>query len=83
MTDDAYWVKIYPTVIRNRMLTISLNKSAGKLQLFNANGAMVFERSLANVSGTVAIPLPSLSKGLYFVQVSGENGVKREKVIIE
>ncbi len=83
MPDGANWVKIYPTVIRNGMVNISLGAPANKLQLFNANGVMVFEKSLANASGTTAVPLPPLGKGLYFVQVIGDNGVKREKVIIE
>jgi len=75
-------IRIYPTVIWNGILNISLAQSAIKLQLFNADGIVVFEKNMKDVSGTIAIRLPSLNKGLYFVQVTGKNGIKREKIII-
>lgn len=76
-------IKIYPTVIRNGILNISLTQPAFALQLVNANGAVVFKKNLSGVFGTTTIALPVLSKGLYFVQVTTENGVKRKKVMIE
>ena len=83
MPDAGTGIRIYPTVIRNGILNLDLPGGADKVQVFSAGGTRVFERSLAGVSGTTAIALPSLGKGLYFVQVLYNNGVKREKVMIE
>ena len=82
-TDADQTIKIYPTVIQNRILNISVAQPVVTLQLINANGAVVFEKNLKGTLGTTAINLPFLGKGLYFVQVIREKGLKREKVVIE
>ncbi len=76
-------IKIYPTIIQNGILNVSLTQPATSLQLINANGAVVFKKNLIGVLGTKVINLPPLAKGMYFVQVTEQNGLKQEKIVIE
>jgi len=76
-------IKIYPTLIRDHVLNISLAKRANKLQLVNSSGAVVFERSLENISGSSMMNLPILSPGIYVARVILDDGVVTEKLVIE
>ena len=76
-------ITIYPTIIRNGILNVKFTQPLTTLQLINANGAVVYKKNLKGVSGTTAISLPSLPKGLYYVQIIGDKSVKKEKVVIE
>ncbi|MFN2438737.1 MAG: T9SS type A sorting domain-containing protein, partial [Chitinophagaceae bacterium] len=75
--------KIYPTVIRDGVINLILNSPADKMQLMNSNGSMVFEKSLKNIPGTSAITLPSLARGVYWVQIMDNNKVERHKIVIQ
>ena len=75
--------KIYPTVINNGILNIQTETPASKLQIISTNGAMVFKKELNAFTGTTAISIPQFSKGIYIVQLHMNDGIKREKIIIE
>jgi len=76
-------IKIYPTVIRDGTVNIILNAPADKMQITNSTGGRVFEKNLKNVTGTSAIILPPLAKGIYWIQVISGNGVEKTKIIIQ
>ncbi len=76
-------ITIYPSIIRNGILNVTFTQPAITLQLINGNGAVVFEKNVKGVWGTTAISLPSLAKGLYYVQVIGKKSLKKQKVVIE
>jgi len=76
-------IKIYPSVVRNGIINIETDRPVNKLQLVNMSGAVVFQKDLTGVSGTTAIQLPQLAKGMYFAQVIGNFEVIKEKVLIE
>jgi len=80
-SDDDQRIKIYPTVITNGVVHIRSLRPAGKLQLFDSRGIVVFERALNNTAAQV-IHLPSLPRGIYIVQISGEK-ITREKIIVQ
>lgn len=81
---SGHGVKIYPTVIRNGSMNLSLSVTARKMQIVNTNGSMVFEKDLRNAGiGSTTVSLPALAKGIYFVQVMTEEGIIREKILIE
>jgi glucose/arabinose dehydrogenase len=81
-SNDGGALKIYPTVITDRTLNITLAVPASKLQLINSNGSVVFERSLNNSVGATIINLPTLSKGMYVVQIIGVKAITRSKIIV-
>ncbi|HEX2608366.1 MAG TPA: PQQ-dependent sugar dehydrogenase [Flavisolibacter sp.] len=76
-------IQIYPTVIRNRELTLRLSQNTARVQLVNSTGSIVFDKTLKDISGTSILQLPNLAKGFYVVQVQAGNEVKKTKVTIE
>jgi glucose/arabinose dehydrogenase len=75
-------VSVYPTVINNGILNLSFSVPAGKLQVMNSNGAVVFEKHLNNSTGAAAINLPSLPKGIYLVKTYTKGEASTSKIII-
>ncbi len=82
LPDAEKSLRIYPTIINNRVLTITSSDPVQQLQLLNNNGAVVFEKNYSSRIGASAVNLPALAKGMYVVQVIGPKGVKRQKIII-
>ncbi|HZH97054.1 MAG TPA: PQQ-dependent sugar dehydrogenase, partial [Flavisolibacter sp.] len=76
-------IKIYPTIVRNGLLTIDIAQALQKAQVINTSGSVVFEKDLRQLSGTTTIPLPRLARGVYVVQVVGEGVMKRERIVVE
>ena len=75
--------RIYPTVVRDRIINLSLEQPAGLLRVINTNGSRVFEKNLNNASGSLTVSLPHLNRGIYFVQVYMKGEIKTEKIIVE
>ena len=75
--------KIYPTIINTGILNIQTETPVSKLQIISANGAIVFQKNLNGFTGTTAISIPAFSKGIYIVQLHMDDGIKREKIIIQ
>lgn len=82
-SNDGKKLRIYPTLITDRVLNLSLQLPADKLQLVNTSGAVVFEKNLANLTGATAINLPALLKGLYIVRIIGKDKMEQEKIVID
>ncbi|HVE60494.1 MAG TPA: PQQ-dependent sugar dehydrogenase [Chitinophagaceae bacterium] len=80
-TEDR--TKISPTVIKDGVINLILNSPADKLQLVNSNGSKVFEKNLKNILGTSALTLPSLARGVYWVQIISNNKVEQHKIVIQ
>lgn len=71
--------KIYPNPASN-ILNISLLKSAD-VKLIDIAGRVVYEQKAA--TGSHTIQLNELSKGLYFVQLTYQNNIETQKIIIK
>ncbi|MGZ5191561.1 MAG: T9SS type A sorting domain-containing protein, partial [Flavisolibacter sp.] len=76
-------VKMFPTLIRNGLLNLSVSGTARKLQLVNSNGAIVYEKNLIGFSGASSIQLPALTRGSYIARIILNDGVVHEKLVIE
>ncbi len=76
-------IKIYPTIITNGILNIQTETPASKLQIISSNGVIVFQKELNAFTGTTTIFIPQFLKGIYIVQLHLNDGIKREKIIIE
>jgi len=77
-------MRIYPTVINNGMLNLDLNgKSPNVLRVINSNGTVVYKKDIKNTSSTLNLPLPPLSKGVYIVELVGDDILQRDKIIIQ
>lgn len=75
-------VKIYPTVTGDGSIQIDLKKPVNNIQLLNSSGALVYQKNMQGLSGTIPVMLPALPKGLYVMKVNGINFVAKEKIII-
>ena len=80
---DKGVVKMFPTLIRNGLLNLSVSGTARKLQLVNSNGAIVYEKNLVGFTGASSIQLPSLSRGCYIARMIMNDGVVQEKLVID
>jgi glucose/arabinose dehydrogenase len=76
-------VKIYPSVITNGVLNISLPTSANMLQLVDINGAVVFKQNLTGNPVELSLKLPQLAKGMYTVNILMDKEVKTSKIVIQ
>lgn len=72
-------IRIYPNPVQNS-LHLDLNLiTAKQIQIYDMNGRLV--RELFNISSHTQIDVTSLQKGLYFMQISTENGILIKKFI--
>ncbi len=76
-------IKIYPTIVRDGIINIVSNRPVEKIQVTNNIGSKVFEKNLKTLSGATAIVLPSLAKGIYWVQVITGNNLEKYRIIIQ
>ena len=75
-------IRIYPTIIKNGLLTLELTQPAKRMQVVSSAGTVVYEQTLP-VAGAITVSLPPLSKGVYFVVIATGEGVKRERIVIQ
>jgi len=76
-------VTIYPTVLQNRKLELNANTPVENLKLYDAGGKEIYFNNLHGGQGYFSIQLPNLAKGMYFVNIRGDNYNKTEKIIIQ
>lgn len=75
-------IKIYPTVIIDRILNLTSSIPAEKLQLINSNGAVVLEKNMKGIVGATIINLPALPKGMYVVTIVTQSETTNQKIIV-
>ena len=85
----AMWnsLKIYPNPAQ-QFLNIefeNLSKQQVQFTMINTLGQKIFEQSETVVNGfyTKHISLADFAKGIYFLQVNGENGSRQIKIVVE
>lgn len=78
-------VRVYSTVINNRILQIESNGSMLHLvKLFSSNGMLVYKKEISGLQGTITCALPvSLAGGMYFVEIAGNGIAVRERVLLQ
>lgn len=84
---DAF--SIYPNPVQGKQFTLQykgLSRETIRLQLFNSSGQVVFSNSWIHPGGqtsqTVELPV-SLSKGMYYLQLSGNNRSESRSLVIQ
>ncbi len=77
---------VQPNPARNfTTVFFNANYANCSLSLTNADGKVVYTKTLQAVSKgtTEMVSLTSLSKGVYFLRITSEQGVQTEKVVVE
>jgi hypothetical protein len=75
-------LKIYPPIISNSILLITLTEPASSLQLIDESGLIVFERTLINRTGATSIHLAASAKGIYIMKLIAKDKEACDKAIV-
>ncbi len=77
-------IKIYPNPSQGALYIESKN-NVGMMEysLLNSLGQSVSSLHFDNFEGTIRIATESLSKGIYFLHLSGDKGTTTQKIVIE
>jgi glucose/arabinose dehydrogenase len=76
-------VVVYPTVVSNGMLNIVSGDPVMQLDLYGTDGKRVFGKNINGQSGYMSVSLPSVSKGVYYLRISGRESQQTKKIIIQ
>ncbi len=74
---------VYPTLVQNNQINILLDGNYQNIRILDMRGKIVLQQIITNPTGTYKLLLPSISKGIYMVQLIGNGEVKQEKIIVE
>ena len=75
---------VYPSVITNSVINIFINDPFDALQVVSLNGNVMLRQNLSGKTGRINVPLsPTLSTGMYVVQLSNKQRTITQKVIIQ
>ncbi|MBL7738785.1 MAG: PQQ-dependent sugar dehydrogenase [Chitinophagaceae bacterium] len=81
--NDKSNARIYPTLISGGFVNIISDKAMEKVSLFSADGRMILSCNMYSRTGYFTLPLPSLQKGVYLIQLTGTDFRQTEKIIIQ
>ncbi len=74
-------INIYPTFITNSTVTLELKEVFKSVSLYDMQGHKVMTQSLAAVPGNVVLRFPSLTAGMYILEVEGNKSIKQRLYI--
>lgn len=69
LLDEEARTKVFPTNVTGSTFYVQSGQPFERLQVVNTASQTVYEKGLANQSGTITVGLPSLPKGVYFVRL--------------
>jgi glucose/arabinose dehydrogenase len=76
-------VTVFPTIITSGFVNINAASPVEKIEIMNISGQRVVSKNMNNADGYFQVPLPSLSKGVYYIQVRGKDFNQTDKIIIQ
>ena len=76
-------MQVYPTLVRNGRFWINSQERLDRVQVVSGNGSVVLEKRLASFNTPVAIQLPSMARGFYFVRLYTDESSSLHKIMVE
>jgi glucose/arabinose dehydrogenase len=76
-------IRVYPTILTNNILQVSSEKMITRINIIDGNGRLVMEKVTGGQQGYFTVSLPTLSKGMYWVQLQTDSGNESVKIIIK
>ena len=76
-------VKLYPTIITGNTVNINAYWPVERIQVYAANGAQVYSQEVGGKRDYIAIVVPSLARGMYFMTFYGRDWKSTEKFFIQ
>lgn len=75
---------VYPSVVNTNVINIFLQEPFYSLEVVSLNGAVMLKQNLSGKTGRINIPVsPTLSRGMYVVQLSNNDKKITQKIIIQ
>lgn len=75
-------VKIFPTIISGNAVNASAYFPVERVIVFNSSGQQVYAQDIGGRSELLNIPIPNLSKGMYWMVFYGRDWKTTEKFIV-
>ncbi len=69
-------ILVYPTVISDHKINVTIAASGYNFSLYNLAGQEVFRKSVSQSGNTTAIVLPALAAGQYIVRIQGTDALQ-------
>jgi glucose/arabinose dehydrogenase len=74
---------VYPTIIRNGVISLRLSDSYDNVTLIGINGSVILNKSIRGFKGLMEIPVTGVAKGIYLLKISNKHGFVTQRVLIE
>jgi glucose/arabinose dehydrogenase len=74
---------VYPSIIKNNMLSFYISDVYDDLLLFGVNGSLILHKNIKGNKGRMDIPLPNLPKGMYLVKISNNKNYITEWIFVD
>ena len=76
-------VRIFPTILEGNMINLNSYWPVERINVFSSNGVQVFAKDLNGQKDYISLVLPSLSKGIYWMNFQGRGWRTTEKFIVQ
>lgn len=82
--DEEARTKIFPTVVQGSTFYVETGTPYEKLEVVNTSSQSVYQKGLANQTGTITIGLPALPRGIYFVRLLSDRAPQHvQRILVE
>lgn len=76
-------VKVYPTIITGNVINLVADFPVERINIISTSGQQVFAQDVGGKSDNITITIPSLGKGMYFLNFTGQGWKATERFIIQ
>jgi glucose/arabinose dehydrogenase len=76
-------IKVFPTLLTNNQLRVTADQPVLYIKITDSYGRLVLGKSLGGQQGYFTVHLPSLSRGIYWVQLQSNKGNETVKIAVE
>lgn len=80
---DKTPITVYPTTVTTGQVNIISGNPVDQINLINASGQQVLSKNMNGVDGYFTLSIPSLPKGMYFVQLAGKGFRETKKILVQ
>ncbi len=73
---------VYPTIVEDGILKLSLEEAFESLEIRNTAGQLVLQNDLQGKTGKISVPVSGLAQGMYFISLHHGNKHFNSKFIV-
>ncbi len=76
-------IRVFPTIVTTNILQVIAEKKVIAIKIMDNNGRLVLTKQTGGQEGYFTVPLPALSRGMYWVQFQRASGNEMVKIVVE